>query len=276
LLLSSLLVALLIGGTEADNAGPRASSAFTAAAVLNRDFPGRDISYLLLELGEGTGTVGASRWDHPGDAIPVGSLVKPFTALAYAESHSFRFPQHICTPGSCWLPRGHGRVGIVQATAVSCNSYFTSLAGDVTANEVAGVARRFGLSGPPADVAPEGLVGKDGAWRESPDAIAHAYAELLRRHMQPGIRELVDGMAAAARNGTAAGIARAVPHLPTLAKTGTGPCTHVPRAVGDGFVVVAWPADAPRYLLLVRLHGRSGALAAELAGRMLHALEPLS
>ncbi len=46
--------------------------------------------------------------------IPIGSLVKPFTALAYAETHNFRFPEHVCTGGnSCWLPKGHGTLGIV-------------------------------------------------------------------------------------------------------------------------------------------------------------------
>ena len=204
--------------------------------------------------------------------MPAGSLVKPFTAIAYAESHHYRFPRHTCTAGTCWLPQGHGELGIVGATAVSCNSYFIKLAGSVSATQVIAVARRFGLNGPGLQSSSEEMVGLHGVWLETPAAIARAYAELLRQRSQPGVRDIVEGMAQAPRNGTARGLTAAAPEFAVLAKTGTAYCTHQPHAPGDGFVVVAWPADAPRYLLLVREHGKPGAQAAFLAGRMLHAL----
>ena len=76
----------------------------------------------------------ASRWDDAGTPIPMGSLVKPFTALAYGEEHQFRYPTHVCLGGAggCWLPRGHGEIGISSAIAESCNSYFRMLTANMT------------------------------------------------------------------------------------------------------------------------------------------------
>lgn len=55
----------------------------SAAQALANDFPSRDISFLLVDAH--TGRVLASRWDNPDSPIPMGSLLKPFTALAYGE-----------------------------------------------------------------------------------------------------------------------------------------------------------------------------------------------
>ncbi len=99
------------GGPASDRASPPRSSLFAQSAgrILNRDFPSGDISFLLLDAP--TGRVLASRWENPQTPIPLGSLVKPFTALAYGEHHAFRYPAHICrgTATGCWLPHGHGQ-----------------------------------------------------------------------------------------------------------------------------------------------------------------------
>jgi cell division protein FtsI/penicillin-binding protein 2 len=245
----------------------------TAATRLARDFASPDVSYLLYEVPSDSFI--ASRWARSEEPVPAGSLVKPFTALAYAESHQFRFPRHECQGGSsCWLPRGHGQMGIVRAIALSCNSYFTALGAETGAAEVRAAAQRFGLRGPEMNASAEVLAGRFGLWRESPEAIVRAYALLLGRRSQPGIREIIDGMAESARIGTASGIASQQLHGRFLAKTGTAPCTHKEHSPGDGFVIVAWPSDFPRYVLLVRQHGVPGAQASLLAGRMLRELEP--
>ncbi len=243
----------------------------TASQVLQREFSSPEISFLLLDIR--FREVIAKRWESSDAAIPVGSLVKPFTALAYAEGHSFRFPEFTCSPGQCWYPRGHGKLGIVRAVAFSCNSYFVNLAGGVRATEVSEVAKRFGLNGPGDDATAEMMAGEHGVWKESPEALARAYAELIESRGQPGTREIVAGMAGSAKWGTAQALAREEPNVSALAKTGTAPCTHKERAPGDGFVMVAWPADSPQHLLLVRYHGHPGAQAAVAAGKMLHALQ---
>ncbi|MGH9667749.1 MAG: hypothetical protein ACRD9L_25305, partial [Bryobacteraceae bacterium] len=73
---------------------PGSLFAQSAARILERDFTSRDVSFLLLDVR--SGTVLASRWDDAGRAIPMGSLVKPFTALAYGEEHQFRYPTLVC------------------------------------------------------------------------------------------------------------------------------------------------------------------------------------
>jgi cell division protein FtsI/penicillin-binding protein 2 len=244
----------------------------TAAQVLSHEFSSSDISYLLLDIP--SRSILAKHWQNSDGAIPAGSLVKPFTALAYAESHSFRFPEFVCTPGACWYPQGHGKLGIVGAVGFSCNAYFINLAANVSAAQVTGVANRFGLNGPGSGAGPDVMAGRYGVWRESPEALARAYAELLGSGAQPGIRELVEGMAVSAKSGTALGLAREAPQVAALAKTGTSSCTHQQHLPGDGFVIVAWPADSPQHLLLVGYHGKPGAYAATVAGKMLHALQP--
>lgn len=98
----------------------------SAQAVLERDFPSPDLSYLLLDA---SGKVLAERWATQ-QAVSPGSLVKPFLALAYGEQHGGRFPTVRCrgSRDRCWLPRGHGNLVLEEAIAQSCNAYFLELA----------------------------------------------------------------------------------------------------------------------------------------------------
>jgi len=124
-------------------AGSR-TSLFTqsAAQILDREFSRLEISFLLLDAR--TGVMLASRWEEPEKPIPLGSLIKPFTALAYAEAHEFHYPDHVCRgqQSGCWLPRGHGNTDVTSAIANSCNSYFRMLTADMRGEDVAPVARR--------------------------------------------------------------------------------------------------------------------------------------
>lgn len=95
--------------------------------------------------------------------------------------------------------------------------------------------------------------------RIAPTAIARAYAQVIER--APVVRE---GMRRAAMEGTAQRLGRKA-----LAKTGTAECAHPKRGPGDGLVIALWPETQPRYLLMVRLHGTTGAVAAEPAGAIL-------
>ena len=97
LLTCALLLALLPSSGRAGPAAPDRSRggesslfAQSAAEALNRDFSDRDISFLLLDAH--TGRMLASRWERIDSPIPLGSLVKPFTALAYGDLHGFHYP----------------------------------------------------------------------------------------------------------------------------------------------------------------------------------------
>ena len=260
-------------GLNGDRAPGATLFAQSAGPILERDFHEDTISFLLMDAA--TGTVLAERWDGPETPIPLGSLVKPFAVLAFGEHHSFRYPAHICrgTATGCWLPRGHGNVDVSSAIAYSCNSYFRALTANMTAADVAPIAMSFGLEPPTVDSTGPALAGMGNRWLISPLSMARAYLELVRRRDQPGVREILAGMAQSAMEGTGAEVDRAIPFPDALVKTGTASCTHAKRSSGDGFAIVMAPSDHPQVLLLVRVHGVPGSQAAKIAGQMLRRIE---
>jgi hypothetical protein len=245
----------------------------SAAQLIQREVQNRDVSFLLLDAR--TGTVLASRWDNVDQPIPLGSLIKPFIALAYGEEHEFRYPTHVCKgeAGGCWLPRGHGEVEIASAIGNSCNSYFRMLTAKMSSTDVVPAAKIFGLDPPAPGLSGPDLIGMGNHWLIAPLHMARAYLELNRRRDQPGAREVLAGMALSARQGTGSEVGRALKHSRALVKTGTAACTHNAHAPGDGFVVALVPAEQPEFLLMVRVHGTPGAKAAATAGRMLSRIE---
>lgn len=253
----------------------QARSLFTQSAVqlLDREFPAPGISYLLFDAQ--SGVLLTSRWENADRPIPLGSLVKPFTALAYAERHEYRYPRYVCygAASGCWHPQPHGSLDIVSAIAVSCNSYFRSLAENLTGQQMRGTAGRFGLELPEEHLSGPPLMGLGEQWQISPMGMASAYLELVRRKDQPGVNPVLAGMAESAQRGTGAGVGRALKHSDALVKTGTAPCRHERRAPGDGFVIALVPAAQPELLLMIRVHSVPGASASVTAGRMLARLE---
>jgi cell division protein FtsI/penicillin-binding protein 2 len=242
------------------------------ARLLAERYASSDLSYILIEAD--TQRLIASRWDRMSEPVPVGSLVKPFLALAYGQKHNFRFPAFFChgAADGCWLSRGHGKVDITSAMAYSCNAYFMNIASSLKAEEVDSMARRYGLSPGNAPLEAAEMIGLDGAWRVAPEGLLRAYLLLTAAPPPAGAAELRRGMALCARLGTAEAVGRNLHGLAALAKTGTAPCVHEPRAPGDGYVVMLYPAEQPRWALLVRVHGVPGARAAEVGGRLLHSV----
>lgn len=245
----------------------------SAAQALNRDFPDVNVSFLLLDAH--TGRLLASRWDHATDPIPLGSLAKPFAALAYGEQHEFHYPSHTCrgSETGCWRPGGHGDVDLTSAIAFSCNSYFRFLTSDLTAADVSPTASRFGLDLPDSSTHGGEFAGLGTRWRISPLRMAHAYVGLLGERQRPAVRQILAGMEQSALRGTGAEVDRALQSETALVKTGTAACTHSRPAPGDGFAVALVPAEDPRLLLMVRVHGVPGSVAARTAGQMLRRIE---
>ena len=258
--------------TEQVNAA-RTLFAQSAAQASNRDFPDASVSFLLLDAH--TGQLLASRWKQANVPIPLGSLAKPFAALAYGEQHEFHYPVHICrgSETGCWRPGGHGDVDLTSAIAFSCNSYFRFLTSDLTAADVLPTASQFGLD--PPDISTHGgeFAGLGTRWRISPLRMAHAYVELVGDRQRPAARQILAGMQQSAMRGTGAEVDRALQPETALVKTGTAACTHSRPAPGDGFAVALVPAEDPRLLLMVRVHGVPGSVAARTAGQMLRRIE---
>ncbi len=242
-------------------AGPPPLYEQSVVRALHDRFPAPALSYVLLEAR--TERVVDARWSDAGRPAALGSLVKPFVALAYGETHGFEYPEFECrgAGGGCWLPRGHGRIGLAQAIAQSCNAYFRALASRLRGEDVAAIARRFGFAPPPDGAGALTLAGYGDAWRIAPAEMARAYAGLLN---EPEAAAVLRGMALSARSGTAHAAGSG------LAKTGTAPCSHRPHAPGDGYAVLVDGGEG--YVLLVQVHGTTGARAAAIAARMMRVI----
>jgi cell division protein FtsI/penicillin-binding protein 2 len=274
-LLFLLLLPYSIFAQGRSSSGAPGHSLFAQSAVqiLDRDFAHAGTSYLLLDAQ--SGVLLTSYWENYEKPIPLGSLVKPFTAMAYAAAHDYRYPSYECKgkASGCWQAQPHGKLDIVAAVSVSCNSYFRRMAESVTLEQLFPVTQSFGLEPPNAAMGGAGLIGIGDQWRIAPLHMARAYLELYRRSEQPGVHELLEGMKQSARRGTGSAVGRDLKLTSALVKTGTAPCTHTPWAPADGFVIALVPAERPEILLMVRIHGVAGAKAAETAGRMLRSME---
>jgi cell division protein FtsI/penicillin-binding protein 2 len=261
--------------SPAQDSSPTAKSLFSQSAVLvlEREFSSSDVSYLLLDAR--SGVLLSSHWDNAAKPIPLGSLVKPFTAIAYGETHENQFPSHVCQgeASGCWQVHPHGKLDLVSAVSVSCNSYFRALTENLTGEQLIPMANRFGLDPPDPALSGPPLMGLGDQWPIAPIKMARAYLELVHRRDQPVVREILAGMKQSARSGTGKGVGDALKHTDALVKTGTAPCTHPHAAPGDGFVIAMLPATQPELLLLVRVHSVPGATASITAGRMLRRME---
>ena len=229
----------------------------------------REPSYLLMDAV--TGRLLAAQWDAPNRPLPMGSLIKPFTALAYAETHRFTYPTFVCrgSADGCWLPAGHGRIGIVAAVASSCNAYFHQLSRRTSPDTLMSTLQRLGMRASVTELTPASMVGLGDGLKLTPASIAHGYLELVSRAAQPGVSPIAEGLIASGRDGTGRGVGAAIGRIDTFVKTGTAPCVHSPRTSADGYVLIVYPADAPRVVMLVQAHGRTGADTAHVAGVLL-------
>jgi stage II sporulation protein D len=163
---------------------------------------------------------GPDGWERP---LPVGSLAKPFVAKAWARSHpGAATPRFLCTSTSgCWLPSGHGALGLAKAVASSCNAYFRALASATPEGTLASVLREEGFL-VPSPLSPDTAIGGDGALAIRPGGLLRAYLRLTREPWVSGesVRaELLAGLRENALRGTARGLGR----YGLWAKTGTVP-----------------------------------------------------
>jgi cell division protein FtsI/penicillin-binding protein 2 len=183
--------------------------------------------------------------------LPVGSIQKVFLALAVGGgARSWE-----CTGRGCW--RRHGRVDLAGALRDSCNGAFREWAQAVDLIRVNAVMRGYGL----AEVAAgQSFWGEDSGWRPDVGDLLRAFERVVREGALRG------ALVEAGRTGTAAALGREVGGYAVAAKTGTAVCVHRDRADGDGLVVAAGPAEAVRWVLLMRGHGVTGSRVAGAAG----------
>lgn len=207
-----------------------------------------------------------------GDApLPVGSIQKPFVAKAWALAHPQEVsPRYSCTAASrCWLRSGHGELGLTQALAASCNTYFRRLAEATPLAALASTLAAEGFSRAP--LSPDtaiGLPGAGGLLTIRPSILLEAYVRLVRSPWSVGesIRQQVlAGLREAALTGTAALGQRGY-----WAKTGTVPLEGDPLHT-SGYALAV---EDSGWAILARLPRGSGREAAEALGEPLARLRP--
>jgi hypothetical protein len=233
------------------------TGALALAAVLAAG-PRPDLVGWSLDSGRVAADPGA-----PASPLPVGSLVKPFLAEAWARAHSGAAPPRTtCDERSrCWRPSGHGALGLARALAVSCNTYFARLAADTPPDVLAATLREEGfvLAGALSPSAALGLDGNAEAPVVEPRALLLAYERLLTRPWaaaeEPVRGEVLAGLRESARLGTARG-ARAI-----MGKTGTVPSLRGLPQRTSGWALVVSSSGSLRLGLLLDGTGREAAAA---------------
>jgi len=228
-----------------------------AALLLAAPAAGAGLELWRLEPG-----AGAAEGTAPDLPLPVGSLLKPFLAKAWAAAHpGTPAPRLRCGPGDhCWLRSGHGELGLAGALTVSCNSYFLKLAGATPADQLSATLAAEGFQPAPASASRAlGLEGPDGALAMAPSALLAAYARLVREPWpgaEPVRREVLAGLREAALTGTAG----AIGHSGFWAKTGTVPGPDGVPAESTG---LALAVDDAGWAILARLRPGRGMDAAQ-------------
>ena len=206
---------------------------------------------------------------------PVGSLQKPWVVAAWAEAHPDAAPPLLdCTKASgCWRPSGHGRVDLPRALAQSCNAYFLALA-RATPEEARARALEsagFELERPLSPEATIGLGPLASLPRIAPAALLRAYRDLLAEPWPAHDdlrRALVDGMRAAALDGTGAPLGR----RGWLVKTGTVPSLEGRPLATSGWALAA--SAGGESLSLALLSDGTGREAAAALGETLEGPRP--
>lgn len=204
------------------------------------------------------------------EARPVGSLQKPWVVAAWGAAHPGGEPPVLdCGPGSrCWRPSGHGRVDLARAFAGSCNAYFLALARATPPEALADALAGAGFEVPPG-LGPEAAIGLgplDALPRIAPERLLRAYRDLLSKPWpaRDDLRlSLVDGMRAAALEGTGAALGR----RGAFVKTGTVPSLDGRALATSGWALAADAGAGTLHLALLR-----DGTGAEAAGALGHAL----
>ena len=227
--------------------------------------------------------------------LPPGSTIKPLVMAALLAAGKWRASESFFCPGrlriagrsfACVHPPMSAPMRLDTALAYSCNCFVAHAARRFGPGELAAELARAGLASPSGLVASEVPGRVDRATRAdaqclqalgesgvlvTPAGLAMAYRHLARRLARPespaALGAVRDGMREAVDFGTAQ--LAAVPGATVAGKTGS--------ALAENGDPVAWfagwlPADAPRVVVCVMRHGRSGgADAAPVAARILDA-----
>ncbi len=178
------------------------------------------------------------------------------------EGHpSFRCPGHARIAGErqfCWNRKGHGELDLARALGFSCNLFFArmgTLLGEAGWAAIAGrYPRLFPVSSMMVDLSEAELsrlaIGDHPAFKLSPEQMAGFWETYLTHLNEPGYAAIKEGLRRAVGEGTALRARDA--DLDLIGKTGT--CDSETKSFKtDAWFVGAYPADRPRYAMVIFL-----------------------
>jgi stage II sporulation protein D len=231
---------------------------------------------------------------------PPGSLVKPFTLIAFYRQHGDSFPVFQCPatlpndPGGCWNRNGHGKVNATDAIAQSCNVYFRQLSARISPDVFAKTLSDYEIIDDPAEILklPEEtqrklMVGNTNDWVVSPYRMLRAYCELWnggflwnnsnvfgKSTLLPEPLRIIlhDGLFLSSVEGTSLEASK-LSGTELLGKTGTSlwyENGRTDRNSTQGWWIGLYPVDHPRIAIMTFVSGGRGATdAAPLGGKIL-------
>ncbi len=262
-------------------------------SLLNQKLSDQNASAIIVSARTGK-ILGVSHADILQKPSPPGSLIKVFTAIAYYEQHGKNFPEYHCPatlstdPNGCWDRNGHGKAGIVEGLAHSCNVYFRQLAKQISPQVFRKILQKFDLAQNESSLDPQGIMtGKTLDWTVSPTLLLRAYCALFNgghlfeapghpaRHVALGepIKKLLhQGLKLSSEKGTSLEAKRNSGQS-ILGKTGTSLLWQdgkVNWRETQGWWIGLYPAEKPEIAVLTFVrHGRGATHAAPLGGKII-------
>jgi stage II sporulation protein D len=194
--------------------------------------------------------------------VPIGSLLKPFVAEAWARAHPASLPPRLRCEQGCWQPKGHGLLGLDRALALSCNNYFRALAADTPGALLEATLREqgFAFASPLSAEAAIGRVTDGTGVAIRPSSLLAAYLRLVREPWalgEPVRTTVLAGLRESAEKGTASGLGGRA----SWAKTGTVPALDGVPLATSGWAIAGDGAGGAWLALLPRGTGREAARA---------------
>ena len=273
------------------------------AAVMRSELPSGAAFLFNIRTGVVVAAHGEDLLFGRGESRPVGSILKLFTAYALLAAGEPGDEVFFCAPSSpevratdaCWHRPGHGNMTLRAAIANSCNAYFRQWTAGMDLGPAEAMFRRLGLlegalTGSGEERA-SALTGLSSRIRVRPAELAAATAALFNggviysiEKTESGARcvpigslpvntaamkEIAAGMRESAVSGTGAAAQAAAGLEPLLVKTGTSQHFESGRIDPnhtDGWCIILFPAQEPRYLLLISAPGGTGSGRAAEAG----------
>jgi hypothetical protein len=211
--------------------------------------------------------VGSNRFDLP-ERTAAASVAKTLCAHAVLRNGLLAVDEVQLCDGDGYKPEGHGRIDVVAALALSCNTFFEKAGCRLTWDQFRETCRMLGNLDAQLPEKPASLLDRLDVYAHG-SRIATGFEELAKLARAVAFPPPEDAALAVVRRGWREAVTRGtalaadVEGAEVAGKTGTLPDSPWERK----FAAFA-PLSAPRWVVTVRTAGQEGASPAEIAGRV--------